>query len=266
MRGRTLISDSETSATSKHTIPVIDRMMDLLAALEQRGAGLTISELTAVLKQPRTSVYRILNSLQRHEMVWRDDSGAYHLGVRLLTLASHVASRASDVDLVAVAQPFLDQLAAELGEGVKLSVIDNEGILVLAAAQGRREYALTVAPGQRMPIHAGAASKLLLAYLQPEELARWLNRPLSALTAKTVTDPKRLRSELARIRRLGWAQDKGENAPSIQAYAAPVFTKSGKMVAALSVPFLTGTETKRMELIRMAAMDMADKISRAMPA
>ena len=261
-----LISDIDTSATNKHTIPVIDRMMDLLAALEQRDTGMTISDLTAVLKQPRTSVYRILNTLQGHDVVRRDDAGAYHLGARLLTLASHVASRASDIDLVAITQPFLDQLAAELGEGVKLSVIDNEGVLVLAAAQGRREYALTVAPGQRMPVHAGAASKLLLAYLEPEDLSRWLSRPLSAFTAKTVTDPKRLRTELTRIRRLGWAQDKGENAPSIQASAAPIFTKSGKMVAAVSVPFLTGTETARMEVIRMAAIETGEKISRAMPA
>src|SRR5690606_32307703 len=102
-----LISDIDTSATNKHTIPVIDRMMDLLAALEQRDTGMTISDLTAVLKQPRTSVYRILNTLQGHDVVRRDDAGAYHLGARLLTLASHVASRASDIDLVAITQPFL---------------------------------------------------------------------------------------------------------------------------------------------------------------
>ena len=258
-------SDLDVSAANKHTIPVIDRMMDVLDALEQRDSGMTISDLTGVLKQPRTTVYRILNTLQRHDVVRRDDAGAYHLGSRLLTLASHVASRASDIDLVAIAQPVIDKLAAELGEGVKLSVIDNEGILVLAASQGRREYALTVAPGQRMPIHAGAASKLLLAYLEPEILARWIDKPLSAFTSKTVTDPKRLRSELARIRRLGWAQDKGENAPSIQAYAAPVFTKGGKMVAAVSVPFLSGTETARMEIIRMAAIETAAAISQIMP-
>lgn len=261
-----LISELEPGAANKHTIPVIDRMMDLLGAIEQRGSGMTISDLTGVLRQPRTTVYRILNTLQQHDMVRRDDAGAYHLGSRLLSLASHVASRATDIDLVAIAQPVLDKLAAELGEGVKLSVLDNEGILVLAASQGRREYALTVAPGQRMPIHAGAASKLLLAYLEPEEQARWINKPLGAFTAKTVTDPKRLRSELGRIRRLGWAQDKGENAPSIQAYAAPVFTKTGKMVAAVSVPFLSGTEPARMELIRMAAIETAATISQAMPA
>ncbi|WP_442579843.1 IclR family transcriptional regulator [Mesorhizobium sp. ASY16-5R] len=259
------MNDTAEDAASKHTIPVIDRMMDVLGELAHHEAGQTISELTQTLRLPRTTIYRILNSLQQHSMVRRDEGGAYHLGRRLLSLAAHVASRASEVDLAAIAQPFLDRLAAELGEGIKLSVIDQDGILVLAAAQGRREYALTVAPGQRMPIHAGAASKLLLAHLPSDDLEYWLAKPLTAYTSKTVTDPKRLRTELAKIKRLGWAQDKGENAPSIHAFAAPVLTGSGKMVGALSVPFLAGAEPSRMEEIRMAAIDMAKTISQAMP-
>jgi len=261
-----VIGTPPDSPASKHTIPVIDRMMELLGAVEQREAGMTISDLIVVLGLPRTTVYRILNTLQRHDMVRRDDAGVYHLGGRLLTLASHVIARSSDIDIAAICQPVLDRLATELGDGVKLSILDAEGVLVLAAAPGRREYALTVAPGQRMPVHAGAASKLLLAYLEPAELELWLSKPLIGYTSKTITDPKRLRGELLRIRRLGWAQDKGENAPSIHAYAAPVFTKSGKMVAALSIPFLSGTEATRMEVIRMAAIEAAAAISRAMPA
>jgi len=249
--------------SAKHTIPVIDRMMDVLGALEQQPSGLSIRELTDALGHPRTTIYRILNTLQQHDMVRRDDSGTYHLGNRLLGMAAQVSSRAADFDLAALAQPFLERLAVELGEGIKLSVIDQDGILVLAAAQGRREYALTVAPGQRMPIHAGAASKLLLAYLPAPELDYWLAKPLTAYTSKTVTDPKRLRSELTRIKRLGWAQDKGENAPSIQAFAAPVATKAGKVVAALSVPFLAGTPTHRMEEIRIAAIETARAIGAA---
>lgn len=255
---------NETGAT-KHTIPVIDRMMDVLGQLERRPNGVTIRELTAQLLLPRTTVYRILNTLQGHDMVRRDDGGAYHLGRRLLTLASHVAAGISDIDLAAVGQPFLDRLSAELGEGTKLSVIDQDGILVLAASQGRREYALTVAPGQRMPIHAGAASKMLLAHLPPDELATWLARPLIAYTSKSITDPKRLTTELTRIRRLGWAQDRGENAPSIHAFAAPVFNREGKLVAAISVPYLAGAEPSRMEEIRIAAIDAARAMTEAMP-
>lgn len=260
------MSDTRDETVSKHTIPVIDRMMEVLTAIEQRSAGLTIRDLTVELGLPRTTVYRIVNSLQQYAMLRRDDDGAYHLGRRLLTFASHVASRASDIDLVAVCQPHLDKLASDVGEGVKLSVIDDEGILVLAAAQGKREYALTVAPGQRMPIHAGAASKLLLAHLDSGLLDYWLSRPLAAYTSKTITDPKRIRTELARIRRLGWAQDKGENAPSINAFAAPVAARDGRVLAALSIPFLAGTAASRMEEIRLAAIDVAAAITKDMPA
>ena len=118
---------------------------------------------------------------------------------------------------------------------------------MLAAAQGRREYALTVAPGQRTPVHAGAAGKLLLAHLAAEELDFRLAQPLAAYTPRTITEPRRLRAELARIRRAGWAQDRGESAPSIQAYAAPVADRDGRVVAAVSVPFLAGTPPARME-------------------
>lgn len=252
-------------AALKHRIPVIDRMMEVLGQLERRDGGLTIRDLVSQLHLPRTTIYRILNTLQMHDVVHRDDHGAYHLGRRLLGLASHVATGASEVDLVAVAQPHLDRLAHDLGEGVKLSVLDKDAVLVLAAAQGKREYALTVAPGQRMEPHAGAASKLLLSYLPEPDLDSYLGRPMAAFTSKTTTDPRRLKTELARLRRQGWSQDKGETVLSIHAFAAPVFDTRGEMVAALSVPFLAGTEARRTEDIRVAAIATAKALTAAIP-
>ena len=232
-------------AAVKHRIPVIDRMMDVLGQLERRESGLTIRDLVSQLHLPRTTIYRILNTLQMHDMVHRDENGAYQLGRRLLGLASHVATGASEVDLVAVSQPHLDRLAH--------------------AAQGKREYALTVAPGQRMEPHAGAASKLLLSYLPEPELQSYLGKPLATYTAKTTTDPRRLKSELARLRRQGWSQDKGETVLSIHAFAAPVFDTRGEMVAALSVPFLAGTDPDRMEDIRVATIATAKAMTAAIP-
>ncbi|HVY43569.1 MAG TPA: IclR family transcriptional regulator [Hyphomicrobiaceae bacterium] len=252
-------------AALKHRIPVIDRMMEVLSQLERRESGLTIRDLVTQLHLPRTTIYRILNTLQMHDMVHRDENGAYQLGHRLLGLAAHVATGASEVDLVAVAQPFLDKLSFELGDSVKLSVLDKNGVLVLATSPGKREYALTVTPGQRQEAHAGSASRLLLAYLPEDELEPWLSRPMVAFTNRTITDPKRLRSELARIRRLGWAQDKGETAPSIHAFAAPVFDTRDQMVAAISVPFLAGTEPSRMEKIRLATIAAAKALTAAIP-
>lgn len=252
-------------AALKHRIPVIDRMMEVLAQLERRDAGASIRDLVTALKLPRTTVYRILNTLQLHDMVRRDDGGTYQLGSRLIGLAAHVATGASSIDVVAIAQPHLDRLATELGEANKLTVMDRDMTLVIAASPGRREYALSVAPGQRLSCHAGAAGKLLLAYMSDDELEPILSKPLVAFTPRTLTDPRRLKTELTRIKRLGWSQDKGEGLPSVLAYAAPVFDTRGKMIAAISTPFLAGTEPSRMEEIRLATLDAAKALSAAIP-
>ena len=257
---------SRTGAQSKkHTIPIIDRMMDVLAELERYAAGRSIRELTESLSMPRTTVYRLLNSLQSHDVVRRDDDGAYHLGRRLLSLAAHTSTRFGNAATANLCLPHLDRLAAEIGEGVKLSVLDNEEVIVIAAAQGRREYALTVAIGQRMPVHASAAGKLLLAHLSHEAVDHWLGRPLPAYTTKTVSDAVELRGELVLIKQRGWAEDRGETAPSILAYAAPLVARDGHVVAAVSIPFLAGTPTSHMETVKAATIRGARVMSKAIP-
>lgn len=237
-------------ASEKHSVPIIDRMMEILGELERNADGVTISDLTQQIGQPRTTVYRIMKTLQRHDVVRREDDGSYKLGARLLRLAAHAAAGASEIDLPRVLQPVLDRLADELGESVKLSVVDSDGLLVIAVAQSRREYALTVVAGQRIPFHVSAAGKLLLAHMGEADREAVLAAPLPALTANTVTDPKRLARQLATIRRNGWSRDQSEQSPSIHAIAAPVVDRAGNVLAAISVPYLAGLTDERIAEIR----------------
>ena len=144
-----------SSALTRHRIPVIDRMLDVLFLMEKREIGVSIRELVDTLKLPRTSLYRILNTLEHRQMVRRNREGQYRLGPRLAALAAHVVP---DIDLPAIAAPHLRRFVNETGDACKLSVVDGDEVLVIAAADGKREYALSVAPGQRLPLHAGAAS------------------------------------------------------------------------------------------------------------
>ena len=255
-----------TEPIARHRIPVIDRMMDVLALLEKRNNGASIRELVDFLGLPRTIVYRILNTLQFHDVVRRTSEGAYRLGPRLLALAARTLPDANDYDLAALSRPHLEALAEKTGEGCKVSVLDRNAILVVAAVQGSREYALTVVPGQHQPLHAGAASKMLIAHLPKDELATMLGEgELVRYTAKTLVDRKRLAAELARIRRDGWSEDRGEYSPSILAYAAPIRDRNGKVVAALSVPFLQGSAPAHMEVIRVAVIAVAGAIAADQP-
>jgi DNA-binding IclR family transcriptional regulator len=254
-----------TSAIAKHRIPVIDQMMEMLFTLERRPNGATIRELVEFLRLPRTTVYRILNTLQRHDVVRRTSEGVYRLGPRLLGLAARAIGRANDYDLAAVAASHLEQLAATTGESCKVSILDGDELLVIAVASGVRGYALTVAPGQRLPLHAGAAGKILLAHLSRDELMRRLKGTLARYTPRTFTDARRLSSELARIRRQGWAQDRGEHSPGVCAFAAPIFNRDSVIVAALSVPFVAGATAAQLEKIRLAVIATAASLGGALP-
>lgn len=255
-----------TEPMARHRIPVIDRMMDVLALLEKRNNGASIRDLVDHLGLPRTTVYRILNTLHYHDVVRRTSEGAYRLGPRLLALAARTLPDAHDYDLAALSRPHLEALAEKTGEGCKVSILDGNAILVVAAVQGTREYALTVVPGQHQPLHAGAASKMLIAHVPKDELDALLGEgDLIRYTAKTITDRKRLAAELARIRREGWSEDRGEYSPSILAYAAPIRDRSGKVVAALSVPFLLGSSPEHMEVIRVAVIAVAGAIAADLP-
>jgi DNA-binding IclR family transcriptional regulator len=253
------------AALARHRIPVIDRMVEILFLLEGRPDGASIRDIVGQLRLPRTTVYRILNTLQVHDIVRRSDDGTYRLGSRLLTLAARTIGEGRDYDLAALSVPHLRRLASETGEGCKVSIVDGDEVLVVAAVDGQREYALTVVPGQRLPLHAGAAAKVLLANLPKDALAKRLSGHLARYTPSTETDGRRLAVELSRVRRQGWAADNGEYAPSVHAIAAPIPDRNGHVIAALSVPYLAGAPQRHVEKIRVATIAMAGAIAADLP-
>jgi DNA-binding IclR family transcriptional regulator len=249
----------------RHRVPVIDRMVEILDVLAHRGDGLSISDLVGAVGVPRTTVYRILNTLQDHGLIRRATSGNYSLGPRLLHLASQVSGGDPGYDLAAIATPHLERLSVTLGEAAKLSVVEDGLVLVLAAVQDKRAYALAVKSGERMPLHVGAAGKVLLAHLAEDLAAAALSRDAARFTPATIADRKQLADELVRIRRQGWAEDKGEFIPGIQAFAAPVIQQSGGTVGAVSVPYLAGASPERQAEILKAVIAAARDISGAIP-
>lgn len=252
----------------RQSMPVIDRLSDLLELLEKRPAGSTIRDLALASALPRSTVYRCLNTLETHGLVRRAPSGAYRPGPRLLALAARVPADPEEQRLAALAQPHLDRLSAATGEGSKLSVLAGDRALVIAVAQGGagERVAVGVVAGKTYPIHAGAASKLLLAHMPAAEAAPLLAAPLPRLTGRTVTDVARLAEELAQIRRRGYALDRGEFAASVHALATPVRDGSGRVVGALSIPFLADADARRRVVLRRALRDEAGGLSAAVAA
>ena len=236
-------------------------MMDVLGQLERTRGRLTVSDLTTSCAVPRTTVYRILNTLEAHRMVVRSGSeGGYQLGSRLLALAARVPHGSEWQRLAESVQPWLQRLAAETGETTKLSVLDDSAALCVAVAPGPSTVALAAMIGGRHPLHAGAASKVLLAAMARPTRDAFLAKALPRFTARTITDARALSRELARVRRLGWAEDTGEHNLSVRAVAAPVRDGDGAVVAALSLAYLADRPAAVREAFRDAVCRTAATI------
>ncbi|WP_376093615.1 IclR family transcriptional regulator [Roseomonas sp. CCTCC AB2023176] len=249
-------SATSTEIATTHRIPAVDRAVDVLDALAAGAAG--IRELAAQLGIPRSTVYRVLNSLEARSVVVRGADNAYRLGPHLLRLARAVPI---GFDLVGAARPVMEALAAEQRCTVKLSVLDGADALVVATVESPESYSVTTQVGRRFPLHAGAASKVLAALGPPDARERALAGPLTAVTAATITDPAVLRSELDEVAARGWAEDRGEFADGVRAVAAPILGPDGRIAAALSVPYLMATPKARADGIRKAVVGAAAVLS-----
>ncbi len=238
-----------------HQIPAIDRGIDVIEAIAASGRA-PISDLSARLRIPRSTVYRLLNSLQARGVVTRDADGSYGLGPWLLRMARAVPA---GPDLPTLARPVLERLADAVDNAAKLSVRDGDEALVVAVAPSPRGYGLNVQVGRRFPLHAGAASKMLLAHATDA-----LPRRLARLTRQTISDRALLLAELAHIRAEGVAEDRGEFAEGICAIAAPVMDATGGCPAVVSVPFLAAEPAWRIREIRRAVIAAARELTAAL--
>lgn len=251
--------------TVRNGVPVLERTIDMLAVLEREPDGASIRALTLELGLPRSTVYRILNTLLAHRLVRRSSDGVFSLGPRLTALAARVKTDVHSYDLAEIATPVAQQLRDDLGEPIKLSVRDGDRAKVIVALLGRHEYSPAPATGTSYPLHAGAASKMILAHMSPAELERHLSTPMTRYTPRTITDPHKLRADLARIKKLGIAEDLGEHNINVHAIAAPVFDHSGRFLGALSIPFLADKDAAARERMRHGLIHASAAITARIP-
>lgn len=120
---------------------------------------------------------------------------------------------------------------------------------------------MTVRLGYPYPLYAGASSRVMLAFLSPETVARILDQNLVRLTHETVSDPAQLRQNLQEIRRVGYATSRGERQHGAGSVAAPLFGADGEVLGALSVcgpvsRFDTATVQTLIPQVRVAAQEI----------
>ena len=203
-----------------------DRALAILASFDEARPELGVSELAAELGTHRSTVSRLLATLEGRGLV-RRAGDRFAPGPELARLGV-LATRG--LDLAALAREPLDRLAETTGETVNLAVRDGDVALNIRQVQTAHFVGVTDWTGRAAPLHATANGKVLLAFgAGPAPPA------LTALTARTITRRAALEAELEGVRARGYALAVEELEVGLHAAAAPVFDAAGACVAAVSV-------------------------------
>jgi IclR family transcriptional regulator, acetate operon repressor len=240
----------------------IARAVAVLKAFGPEVAQRTPQELSKRTGLNRSTVYRILNALEREELVVSNGDGHYHLGPELAVLGG-LALR--QLDLRGVALPFLRALAKRSGETVDLEVLRGAYVIIVEELPG--DYLLSTSSnvGTIWPAHCTSTGKLLLAALPSAELDELLAGGLLACGPRSITDAAVLRDELQATLARGYATSYEELEAHLHAVGAPIYNHLSRIVAAVSVsgPAARMPRRREPELARMT-LDACAQISHAL--
>jgi len=243
----------------KYRLQILERAIAVLFEFSASSPQLSLDDLAAKSGVNKTSLVRILRTLEPAGFVLREDD-RYRLGPRVLELANAYLSTLS---FHKVAQRRMTALALACRQTVSLAVLDGLDVVYVAIEHAQREIGIQGEIGGRHPVHATALGKVLLADLPPALLqARLAGADLQRLTHRTIVDPDELLRVVGQVRRLGYAIDDEERGIGIRCVAAPIRDFRGRVVAAISVagPIFHMNEAT-LEAIRLQLLDTVASVS-----
>ena len=214
------------------------RALDLLLLLVDRGQhGLTARELSERLGAPRTSVADLLKVLERRGFVAPTADGhAWRLDFRVAQLGN---AYLHEFSVREIGRTAMRELSRRTGLTTQMAVLDHSDIVYIErqdASRRRSEPHVATDIGSRLPAHCTSLGKAMLAFVPDDELERlYGSAQLAARTRNTLTTLARLRSDLAQVRRRGFAVDLEETTEGIVCIGSPILGADGRPEAAISL-------------------------------
>ncbi len=220
----------------------VAKALDVLDMVAARGRPVRFSDLQPISAYPKATLYRLLQTLTKQGMLTFDEnSGSYSPGLRLVRLA-HAAWATSS--LAPLARPHLDALAVETGETVHLAQLDQGQVLYVDKRNAARPVEMFSSAGKIGPAYCTGVGKAMLAFLEGDALEGAIARQsFHRFTRETLDSPDRLKAELVSIRARGHALDREEHEPGIICCAAPILSRAGRVLGAISVTSTTARTT-----------------------
>jgi DNA-binding IclR family transcriptional regulator len=227
-------SNSEGQNENRYNIRVLDRAFRILSLLSD-GKPRTLQELSEGIELSTSTTFRLLATISYYRYVTRDErTNRYSLWLACLELARGFNE---SYDLRRLAVPELEVLRDEVKETVHLAILDQMEIVYIEKLSGLHAIGLMGSRvGGRSPAYCTGVGKVLLAYETPQFVKEcFQGHELQCYTDTTITTFAKLDSELATVRKNGYALDHGEHEAEVRCVAAPIFDIKGEVIAAISI-------------------------------
>jgi len=221
-------------AENRYIVPALAQGLGILSLFGGDRRSFTAPEIAKELSLPRTTVFRLLQTLQSMDYVrCEEDTRRFSLGPALLNRGfEYLAS----LDMVEVAQPILQRLRDETGLSSHMAIREGCEIIYVSRFPARSTIASSVNIGTRFPVHATIMGRMTIFEMSDQELAElFRDQPLKRFTRHTPTTLKALKTLLAQDRKLGYATSEAFFEAGVSAVAAPVRDGAGRIVAAINV-------------------------------
>lgn len=213
---------------------MLDKGLEIINLFAQVKRPLRISEISELLSVPRTTVYRLVSSLEQRGFVKRTDAQTtYFLSLKFLELGEIVRE---SLELRALALLFMEKLRDEVNLAVHLVVRDGNEAVYVEKVESTRPVRLFTRVGRRAPLHVTACPRVLLASLPDAEIEEYMEcTEMVKYTSTTVADADTLRKSIKETRENGYSIAWGELEPLTTAIAVPIRDHRREVVASLSL-------------------------------
>jgi DNA-binding IclR family transcriptional regulator len=245
----------------KQTIGTLSKALEIIDELARSHEPVGISELSRRLDLTKNQVFRVLKTLEEYGYVHQSGE-RYQLGLKFIEVGRQILGQN---DLLQLAIVHLNEVRDACGESSVIFVLDGLEAVCIAQREGHGLMDLTARVGHRYLLHAGAATKAILAF-QNDELvdAAVAKHGLPAYTKHTITDADALKHHLAEIRLRGFAFSNEDVQAYASAVAVPIYNRDDRVTASMCVsgPNDRFTPEKRAHAVTILA-GVCDRISAA---
>lgn len=217
---------------ARYAVPGLERGLRILQRFDREQTRLTAPEMAKALRIPRSTVFRLLQTLERLGFLEREDK-AYRLGPAVLRLGFEYLASLEITDL---GRPSVEALRDDTGFSAQLVIRDGREVVVVLKAAASSAFASSVNVGTRFPAHATTLGRVLMCDLAERDLRDIFPEPkLASFSSNTPRTVSELAALLREDRARGYTVSEAFFEQSVSAIAAPIRDNGGRIVAAIGV-------------------------------